>query len=428
MKKYLFVLSLILCFGNLLCAQGIRFENGNYKEVLTKAKKAGKYVFVDCYTGWCGPCKKMANEVFTDKKVGDYFNSTFVNFKQDMEKGDGPEMMKRYNVSAFPTFLFLDGDGNLVYKALGVKQPDDFIAVAKEVFNDQNVLKQGLVFKQHIHDSAFVANYFRQLTEARMDEELKAAVNEYLEAMSPELYLEPVNWKLIKRYVFDIHSPVIRYIVEHHGEFDHVFGKGEVTDCVAAAYWNTYRTLSSTEKPDLKLLEGFIEEVKGLRMNFVPSLISRLYVLKYNALQDWKGLIKTVNDLFTYRFLNEDLGDSEVAFMVVIEIGVYGRNLTQGGKKEYNPDILRWFKELMAVDQNLEYQIACVSTLYSIIQQSGDQELIAHLLTKKDKLMKEYYRQYPPTRESLEATKSMVDKEQYERMLNEMKRLGVEIE
>ena len=56
---------------------GIRFFEGTLKEALAKAKKEGKFVFFDAYASWCGPCKTMENEVFTDSAVGAYFNEKF---------------------------------------------------------------------------------------------------------------------------------------------------------------------------------------------------------------------------------------------------------------------------------------------------------------------------------------------------------------
>ena len=44
--------------------QGINFEKLTLEEALIKAKTENKYVFVDCYTTWCGPCKRMTEFVF----------------------------------------------------------------------------------------------------------------------------------------------------------------------------------------------------------------------------------------------------------------------------------------------------------------------------------------------------------------------------
>lgn len=55
-----------------------QFRNITYKEAFDVAKREKKFVFVDFYTTWCGPCKKMLNEVFPQKKVGDFMNDKFV--------------------------------------------------------------------------------------------------------------------------------------------------------------------------------------------------------------------------------------------------------------------------------------------------------------------------------------------------------------
>ena len=51
----------------------------SFEEALQKAKQENKLIFVDLYTTWCGPCKKMAAETFPQQAVGDYFNKNFVN-------------------------------------------------------------------------------------------------------------------------------------------------------------------------------------------------------------------------------------------------------------------------------------------------------------------------------------------------------------
>lgn len=86
--------------------EGIQFFHGTWAEALEKAKIEDKLLFVDAYAQWCGPCKVMAKNVFTQKKVGDFFNENFINLKMDMETTDGASFGHKYPVSAYPT-LFL---------------------------------------------------------------------------------------------------------------------------------------------------------------------------------------------------------------------------------------------------------------------------------------------------------------------------------
>lgn len=121
-----------LFIGALAFAQGIKFEDTNFRTILAKAKKENKLVFIDAYASWCGPCKLMVKNVFPQKAVGDYYNSHFVNAKIDMEKGEGVELAKKYNVKAFPTYLFVDGNGEVVHRTLGYVEENDFIQFAKD--------------------------------------------------------------------------------------------------------------------------------------------------------------------------------------------------------------------------------------------------------------------------------------------------------
>ena len=127
MKKFV-LLVLILITGLTVFSQGIEFQKGRYAEVLEMAKKQNKLVFIDIYTSWCGPCKHMADNVFPQAKVGEYYNAHFLNLKLDAEKSeDGKLVAKTFGVSAYPTFLFVNGDGELVYRFLGGKTVDMFV-------------------------------------------------------------------------------------------------------------------------------------------------------------------------------------------------------------------------------------------------------------------------------------------------------------
>ncbi|PWN72362.1 thiol:disulfide interchange protein [Chryseobacterium phosphatilyticum] len=130
MKKIALLSSLFI--GALALAQGIKFEDSNFASILAKAKKENKLVFVDAYASWCGPCKLMVKNIFPLKTVGDYYNSHFINAKIDMEKGEGIELAKKYNVKAFPTYLFIDGNGEAVHRTLGYVEEKDFIQFAMD--------------------------------------------------------------------------------------------------------------------------------------------------------------------------------------------------------------------------------------------------------------------------------------------------------
>jgi thiol:disulfide interchange protein len=110
--------------------EGIRFTSGTWKSILAQAQKEQKPIFIDVYTTWCGPCRKMDQTVFVQKTVGDQYNAAFVNYKLDAEKGEGVQLAKRYKVNSYPTYLFLNEQGELLFKETGACSATEFMAHA----------------------------------------------------------------------------------------------------------------------------------------------------------------------------------------------------------------------------------------------------------------------------------------------------------
>lgn len=120
---------LIIAFQLGFSQQNIKFEDSDFKTILAKAKTEKKLVFLDAYATWCGPCKLMERNVFTDAKVADYYNKNFINAHFDMEKGEGRELAAQYGIRSYPTLLFLNGEGEVVGKELGYLNTADFLAL-----------------------------------------------------------------------------------------------------------------------------------------------------------------------------------------------------------------------------------------------------------------------------------------------------------
>ena len=99
-----------------------------FDDILKKAQKENKHIFIDFYTTWCGPCKKLDKVTYKDEKVAGYLNS-IVAVKYDAEKGEGEELAKRFKVKMFPSLVLLGPDGKEVDRHIGYLDPGDFIDV-----------------------------------------------------------------------------------------------------------------------------------------------------------------------------------------------------------------------------------------------------------------------------------------------------------
>lgn len=147
MKRHLMALCLALAAFTSF-AQGVVFEELTVEEAVAKAKTENKYVFVDVYTSWCSPCKMMDQKVFPLEEVGTYFNEHFVNLKLNAESGvEGPIFANEYGVRAYPTFIVLDGNGDLRHMFAGGVLDLSFIDKVAEAFDDQKAY--GLLKKRY---------------------------------------------------------------------------------------------------------------------------------------------------------------------------------------------------------------------------------------------------------------------------------------
>jgi thiol:disulfide interchange protein len=87
--------------------------------ILDKASAHNKLVYLDINASWCLPCKLMQRDVYTEQNTADFFNSNFVNYMVDIQKGEGPDLKLIYDIKALPTLLWLDSKGRVVHRKEG---------------------------------------------------------------------------------------------------------------------------------------------------------------------------------------------------------------------------------------------------------------------------------------------------------------------
>lgn len=119
---------------------GISFFKGSWKDALAEAKRQNKPIFLDIYTSWCPPCKRMAKEAFPNPKVGLKFNVHFINYQLDAEIGEGIQLAKQYAVASYPTALYIAPNGALAYRAVGYSGIGGMINQADHMLDRKSVV------------------------------------------------------------------------------------------------------------------------------------------------------------------------------------------------------------------------------------------------------------------------------------------------
>jgi len=116
--------------------EGIQFHKGTWNEALALAKKENKLIFLDIYATWCGPCKKLKKDTFSNEEVGKFYNSNFINVDLDGEQTEGAMLVDQYHLTGYPSLLFVDATGKVVAQTGGYHNSDEFIALGKSILKD----------------------------------------------------------------------------------------------------------------------------------------------------------------------------------------------------------------------------------------------------------------------------------------------------
>jgi thioredoxin-related protein len=166
---------------------GIAFQKGEFKAILEKAKAEDKLVFMDVFTTWCGPCKMLDRNTFSDEEVGKKFNAQFVSYKLDAEKGEGIDIAAKYAVEAYPNMLFVNGNGELVHRVVGYIPAEELLKNAEVAAQKKANMKPISWYEANYAakkgDKNFMEGYVTQL---KMDgKDNSKQLEEYIGLLSP---------------------------------------------------------------------------------------------------------------------------------------------------------------------------------------------------------------------------------------------------
>lgn len=231
------MMKIVLLTGTLLCSlslmaqdRSVRFESTSYEEALIKAKKENKLLFVDCYTTWCGPCKMLARDVFTNNEVADYFNEHFISLQVDCEKGEGPALRKCFGIGGFPTLLFVNGDGEVVNKIVGASRQPVFLENVKSGLDPKTSLYgKEKKYETGDRDRTLVLDLIRGYQGIQNSQKAKELSLELLESLNEEELLTAEMWEVICYYYVSTYgSKWWNFILKHDKEYMSLVGENVV--------------------------------------------------------------------------------------------------------------------------------------------------------------------------------------------------------
>lgn len=243
-----------------VCAQaGMQFFEGTWSEALNEAQESGKLIFVDVYTDWCPPCKRMDKEVLPLPNVGQRYNDAFVNYKLDAEKGQGVALAEQYAVRAYPTYLYLDAEGNLLHRAVGFVEAPAFIAHADQATaaasGDQLLSQLQAAFNEGQRDREFLRTYIHKMHELGLDN--SEALNAYFAELPWEALQHEEEWLFLGEHVNSPKSNALVFLMEHFQELEEGIQRKLAPKLFSLLYNATGQTVSAKDPATAKQLLAF---------------------------------------------------------------------------------------------------------------------------------------------------------------------------
>lgn len=259
MKKTFFsttLIGLILAVSSVsLQAQEAEFHrNEAWETSLKNARAQNKYILVDAYTDWCGWCKVMDKKTFTDPAVADKINTSFYPVKLEMEKeADGRKLSMKYHVNSFPTFLFFNPDGKLVYVSKGYEDASAYMQTLDKALRsgpdkyagyNNTALEPGF--------PSFFIQSFDKSNKAKVDDK---TVTDFIR--SQQVKTSEVSWGVMWRFAG--RTAVADVILENAKDLAGVYPKEDVEAVVANIIFS--KAQEAAKKGDKEMFRQCLEMV-----------------------------------------------------------------------------------------------------------------------------------------------------------------------
>lgn len=295
MKIWRMLKVLLLCSSLTwnLGAQGMQFFQGTWEEALAEAKAQEKPLFVDAFTTWCGPCKVMAKNVFTNDEVGAFFNRNFINVQLDMEQAPGLAFGRKYPVSAYPTLYFIDYDGKVLRKAIGAQQAEAFLDLGKKILNsiDRSVALEAQ-YAAGQRDPAFILSFIKALNQAQKPSARIA--NDYLREQKD--LRTPINLQIIFAAANAADTKAFDWLIEYRTAVEAALTPTAVQQRIWEACRATADKAIRFKTPDL--LADAVEKMKRHYPQRAKAFAARMELEQALANENQADIVKAGKNLF----------------------------------------------------------------------------------------------------------------------------------
>ncbi len=248
--RFVFILLLWMPVTMVAQEQGIQFDKSmSWNEVVEKATRENKYIYVDVMSTWCPPCQAMVKNVFTQKEAGDFYNQHFICIKLQTDKtAKDDEYVKAWykevnkicteaKIQVLPTALYYNPKGELVHIVPGgIPNVNEFIECGRKALDEnQQIFTRLKKYEAGERDVEFLYDLsvdFLMLGDKVMVREVG---NTFWQTITPEERLLDKGIRYASDFFGSVDDAMFSLFYDYPEKVDAVLGKGAANQKVMRA-------------------------------------------------------------------------------------------------------------------------------------------------------------------------------------------------
>lgn len=204
----------------------VEFFEKSLKKAIKTAKSEDKIVILLASASWWQPCTMLELGVFPIKEVGEYINKNFVFKKLQLDVDDNENIKYKYDIKAYPTFIFLNGAGEEVSRFIGgAKSPEEFVNKVEFYASPENSYEaQEAKIKK---DPKEALKYSFYLKDAGKIKESTDVLKKFLTDNPLSVIFAKEIFPAYKYLITSSDSPILTKIIENKEEIISIVGQDE---------------------------------------------------------------------------------------------------------------------------------------------------------------------------------------------------------
>lgn len=391
-----------LAQANMQGEKGIKWTTGlSWEQVKQKAKAEKKYIFIDAYTTWCGPCKAMDKYIYPNDTVGIFFNEYFISIKAQMDVtdkddqsikdwyNDATAIRTEYMVVAYPSLIFLSPQGKILQKEEGYRSKEKLIAIGKEIltpgktyedpFKEYKKLvseyKQGI---KHYDSMPYMIRTAGKLNDNDLAREMFKDHLNYVSTLNENERYTKQNIELWFSILLKVDSKALQFFIKDSIKIDQVVGqKGFSTMAIdKTIQGRIVDSFFRIQKGETTIITGKKVPNSEIMFMWLPTREDGKIEPDYVE-ADWKKLKKMISKHFSQDYVARNVFTAKISWY-------WKHQNMEGVAKTYFSQLAKYPPIDLVKEYDMINEICWQTFLYS-----NDRKLLQKALAWMDKIIQQ---------------------------------------